>query len=100
MCNHHLAAHMSTFFSTGLLVFDVDTRGAALDEHLGQLHDGGEAAVAGVGVGDDRACRAWIVNDTAMVSYRCSAVDAGPIIGMKSSDISLPECRLLCSLSS
>ena len=36
------------------LVLDVDAGGALLDEHLGQLHDGRDAAVARVGVGDDR----------------------------------------------
>ena len=27
--------------------------GAAFDKHFGEFHDGGETAVAGVGVGDD-----------------------------------------------
>ena len=50
-----LAGHVAALLGAGGLVLDVDAGGALLDEELGELHDGGEAAVAGVGVGDDGA---------------------------------------------
>lgn len=48
-----LAGHVAALLGAGGLVLDVDAGGALLDEELGELHDGGEAAVARVGVGDD-----------------------------------------------
>mmetsp|Transcript_40457 Transcript_40457/g.104674 ORF Transcript_40457/g.104674 Transcript_40457/m.104674 type:complete len:452 (-) Transcript_40457:157-1512(-) len=49
-----LAAHVAALLGARLLVLDVDAAGAVLDEHLRELHGGGDAAVAGVRVGDDR----------------------------------------------
>lgn len=46
---------MAALLGAGHLVLDVDTRSALLDKHLGELHDGGQAAVTRVGVGNDRA---------------------------------------------
>ena len=48
-----LAGHVAALLGAGGLVLDVDAGGALLDEELGELHDGGEPAVARVGVGDD-----------------------------------------------
>ncbi len=53
--HQHLAGHVAALLGAGGLVLDVDAGGALLDEELGQLHDGGQAAVARVGVGDDGA---------------------------------------------
>mmetsp|Transcript_61276 Transcript_61276/g.171345 ORF Transcript_61276/g.171345 Transcript_61276/m.171345 type:complete len:559 (+) Transcript_61276:287-1963(+) len=51
--NEYLAAHVPALFRAGLLVLDVDASGAGFDEHLAELHRGGEAAVASVRVRDD-----------------------------------------------
>src|SRR5262249_25411043 len=51
--NEDLPGHMAALFSAGCLVLDVNGRGASLDEELGELEDGSEAAVPGVGVCDD-----------------------------------------------
>lgn len=51
--HQHLARHMAALLSAGRLVLDVDAGGALLDKQLGELHDGGQAAVARVGVGDN-----------------------------------------------
>ncbi|KAJ6443327.1 protein kinase SNF1 [Purpureocillium lavendulum] len=48
-----LAGHVTALLGAGGLVLDVDAGGTLLDEELGELHDGREAAVARVGVGDD-----------------------------------------------
>jgi hypothetical protein len=53
--HQHLAGHVAALLGAGRLVLDVDAGGALLDEELGQLHDGRQAAVASVGIGDDRA---------------------------------------------
>lgn len=45
---------MSALLRARHLILNVDTGSALLDEHLGELHDGGETSVTGVGVGDDR----------------------------------------------
>ena len=50
-----LARHVAALLGARGLVLDVDACGALFDEELGELHDGSEAAVAGVGVGDDGA---------------------------------------------
>mmetsp|Transcript_39874 Transcript_39874/g.120412 ORF Transcript_39874/g.120412 Transcript_39874/m.120412 type:complete len:578 (-) Transcript_39874:13-1746(-) len=49
-----LAAHVPALLRARLLVLDVDARRAVLDEHLRQLHRRRQAAVARVGIGDDR----------------------------------------------
>lgn len=46
---------MPALLRAGRLVLDVDPGRAGFDEELGQLHRRGDAAVAGVGVGDDGA---------------------------------------------
>mmetsp|Transcript_35335 Transcript_35335/g.80257 ORF Transcript_35335/g.80257 Transcript_35335/m.80257 type:complete len:443 (-) Transcript_35335:520-1848(-) len=51
--DQHLAAHVPALLGTRLLVLDVDASRTRLDEHLRQLHDSGESAMAGVGIGDD-----------------------------------------------
>jgi len=51
--HEHLARHVPALLGARGLVLDVDARRALLDEELGQLHDGRQAAVARVGVGDD-----------------------------------------------
>ena len=48
-----LAGHVAALFGPGGLVLNVDAGGALLDEELGELHGGGQAAVARVGVGDE-----------------------------------------------
>mmetsp|Transcript_35334 Transcript_35334/g.80253 ORF Transcript_35334/g.80253 Transcript_35334/m.80253 type:complete len:443 (-) Transcript_35334:520-1848(-) len=48
-----LAAHVAALLGARLLVLDVDASRTRLDEHLRQLHDSGESAMAGVGIGDD-----------------------------------------------
>jgi hypothetical protein len=53
--HQHLAGHVAALLGAGRLVLDVDAGGALLDEELGQLHDGSQAAVASVGIGDDGA---------------------------------------------
>ena len=35
-------------------ILDVDASGPVLNEHLGELHGGGDATVSGVSVGNDR----------------------------------------------
>jgi hypothetical protein len=50
-----LAGHVAALLGASRLVLNVDAGSALLDEELGQLHDGRQAAVASVGVGDDRA---------------------------------------------
>lgn len=44
---------MAALLGAGRLVLDVDAGGALFDKELGELHDGRQAAVARVGVGDD-----------------------------------------------
>ena len=46
--------YVTALLGSGHLVLNVDTSSALLDKELGELHDGGQATVAGVGVGDDR----------------------------------------------
>ena len=53
--HQNFTGHVSALLRSGGLVFDVDAGGAVLDEELGELHYGGEAAVAGVGIGDEGA---------------------------------------------
>jgi len=48
-----LSSHVAALLGAGLLVLEVDARGAGLDEELDELHNGAEATVAGVAVGDD-----------------------------------------------
>jgi hypothetical protein len=48
-----LARHVPALLGPRRLVFDVDAGGALFHEHLGQLHDGRDAAVPRVGVGND-----------------------------------------------
>lgn len=50
-----LAGHVPTLLGARGLVLNVDTGGTRLDHHLRELHDSGEATVAGVGIGDDGA---------------------------------------------
>lgn len=50
-----LAGHVAALFRAGGLVFNVNTGGALFDKELGQLHHGSQAAVTGVGVGDNGA---------------------------------------------
>lgn len=50
-----LAGHMAALLGTWSLVLNVDTGSTLLDEELGELHDGGQATVASVGIGNDRA---------------------------------------------
>ena len=49
----HLTGHVATLLGTGGLVLNVDTGGTALDEQLGELHDGGQTTVTGIGIGND-----------------------------------------------
>jgi hypothetical protein len=44
---------MSALLRPGSLVLDMDAGRALFHKHLCELHHGGEASVAGVGVGDD-----------------------------------------------
>ena len=46
---------MSAFLGTGSLVLNVDSCSTALNEELGEFHDGGETAMAGIGIGNDGA---------------------------------------------
>jgi hypothetical protein len=46
---------MTALFRAGSLVLDVDSGGAFFNKELGELHDGSETSVTGVGVGDDGA---------------------------------------------
>mmetsp|Transcript_127608 Transcript_127608/g.397428 ORF Transcript_127608/g.397428 Transcript_127608/m.397428 type:complete len:339 (-) Transcript_127608:478-1494(-) len=48
-----LAAHVAALLGPGLLVLNVDAGRTVLNEHLGELHRGGEPTVAGVGVRND-----------------------------------------------
>lgn len=48
-----LAGHVAALLRAGGLVLNVDPRRSLLDEELGELHYGGEAAMARIGVGDD-----------------------------------------------
>lgn len=50
-----LASHMAALLGTGGLVLDVNSGGTALDKEAGELEDGGDTTVTGVGIGDDRA---------------------------------------------
>lgn len=53
--NEDLSGHVSALLCPRRLVLDVDSGGTLLDEHLRELHDGGETSVSGVGIGDDGA---------------------------------------------
>ncbi|KUI62650.1 hypothetical protein VP1G_11414 [Cytospora mali] len=53
--HEHLAGHVSALLGPGRLVLDVDAGSTLLDEQLGQLHDGRQATVASVTIGDDGA---------------------------------------------
>lgn len=53
--HQNLPSHMPTLLGPRRLVLDMDTRGALLHKQLRELHDCGQAAVARIGVGDDRA---------------------------------------------
>lgn len=53
--NKHLSCHVTALLRSRSLVLNVNTGGAFLDEQLGELHDGSEATVTGVGIGDDGA---------------------------------------------
>jgi len=48
-----LTGHMSALLGPWGLILDVDTSSALLNEELGELHCGGEAAMTGVGVSND-----------------------------------------------
>lgn len=50
-----LAGHVSALLGSGGLVLNVNTSGTLLDEKLGELHDGGQTAVAGIGISNDGA---------------------------------------------
>eukprot|EP00123_Amoebidium_parasiticum_P010021 comp19842_c0_seq1/m.23907 comp19842_c0_seq1/g.23907 ORF comp19842_c0_seq1/g.23907 comp19842_c0_seq1/m.23907 type:complete len:574 (+) comp19842_c0_seq1:210-1931(+) len=53
--HQHLAAHVAALLGAGSLILQMDTSSAVLDEHLGQLHDGSQTTVAGVGIGNNGA---------------------------------------------
>lgn len=48
-----LASHVSAFLSTGSLILNVNSSSTLLNEELGKLHNGSQAAMAGVSVGND-----------------------------------------------
>jgi len=50
-----LAGHMAALLGTWSLVLNVDTSSTLLDEELRELHDGGQATMASISIGDDRA---------------------------------------------
>lgn len=56
---------MTTLLRSRRLIFDVNSRRAALDEELRQLHDGCETAVASVCVGDDGPQKVCLCNAAA-----------------------------------
>ena len=74
--HQHLARHVPAFLGAGGLVFDVDAGRALFDEELGELHDGGEAAVARVCVGDDGSEVVGIGEAGALVFGRGEALFA------------------------
>jgi len=51
--NQHLTGHVATLLGTGSLVLNVNTSSTALNEELGQLHDGSQATMTGIGIGND-----------------------------------------------
>ncbi len=48
-----LAGHVATLLGARGLVLNVNTSSTLLNKELGELHDGGETAMAGVGIGND-----------------------------------------------
>jgi hypothetical protein len=48
-----LSGHVSTLLGTRSLVFNVNSGGSTLNEELGELKDGGQSSVSGVGIGND-----------------------------------------------
>jgi hypothetical protein len=46
---------MSALLGARSLVFDVDSCSTTLNEELGEFHDGGETAMAGISIGNDGA---------------------------------------------
>merc|ERR1719253_1420669 len=49
----NFASHVTTFFRTWLLVFNVDASSAILDEHLAQLHCCSDTTMASVCISND-----------------------------------------------
>jgi len=45
--------HVTALFRARCLIFDVDTSGALLDKHFGELHDGGKTTMPSVSVGNN-----------------------------------------------
>mmetsp|Transcript_57836 Transcript_57836/g.124422 ORF Transcript_57836/g.124422 Transcript_57836/m.124422 type:complete len:527 (+) Transcript_57836:292-1872(+) len=51
--HQHLTTHVATLLRSGFLILDVDAASAVLNEHLGQLHGGSQAAVSRVRISND-----------------------------------------------
>ena len=49
-----LASHVTALFRAGGLILNVNTGSTTLNEELGELHNGGQTTVTGVGISDDR----------------------------------------------
>lgn len=52
--HQHFSSHVSALLGPGSLIFNVNPSSTFLNEELGELHCGGETAVAGISIGDDR----------------------------------------------
>lgn len=83
--DQHLSGHVSAFLGPGGLILDVDAGRPFLDEQLRQLHDGRQASVTRVGVGDDRAKEVRVGNLVAVEQWR-----ADPLLAL------LPVMEQLC----
>lgn len=51
--NENLAGHVAALLGARGLVLNVNTGSTLLNEELGELHDGGETAMAGIGISND-----------------------------------------------
>ena len=67
--DEHFARHVSAFLGAWGLVFNVDAGGPLFDEEFGELHDGCEATVACVGVGNDGSQIVDIGNSGSLVFW-------------------------------
>lgn len=51
----HLSGHVAALLRSGSLILNVNTSSTLLDEKLGELHNGSQATVTGIGISNDGA---------------------------------------------
>ena len=67
--HQHLSCHVPALFGPWRLIFNVNARGAVLDEEFRQLHDSCETTVTGVSIRDDGSEEVGICN-AATIGFR------------------------------